>query len=336
VEISIRQTVSAKFPLLCSPNHSRAAANNILSRRTAPRLKRTRAFTRVSSAELQDSRVRKPLAFGSKGQSNGNSEPTYDVGPIDSWKKHRECSFGIPDSHSRNIKAATRRGRLKRVGRALNGLAFSRKIPLFHRRSFPEGPPRDEHHLAARCATLQFSAVHRSAREFRVGVGADLRSSPDLEARAGRKTNCGKTIRVTERRGHETSGRAGDVGEEGREGEALAKKGGMEVTIKTERRRDCPGVSSRLEARVHRQLLRETRTCPAGQECCHNSGRIRANNVVTCQPRNDVPPRATRASLFNDRTRAAQSSLRPLPKADAKKSSRVASGLTQPRCRRSR
>jgi len=66
-----------------------------------------------------------------------------------------------------------------------------------------------------RCATLQFSAVHRSAREFRVGLGADLRSSPDLEARAraGRKTNCGKTIRVTERRRRETSRRVGDVGE---------------------------------------------------------------------------------------------------------------------------
>lgn len=46
---------------------------------------------------------------------------------------------------------------------------------------------------------LQFSVAHRSAYEFRVGVGADLRSPPDLEGHASRKTNCGKTIRVPER-----------------------------------------------------------------------------------------------------------------------------------------
>lgn len=44
-----------------------------------------------------------------------------------------------------------------------------------------------------------------SVHEFRVGVGANLRSPPDLAARVARKTNCGKTIRVTERREHKTS-----------------------------------------------------------------------------------------------------------------------------------
>lgn len=88
--------------------------------------------------------------------------------------------------------------------------------------------------------TLQFSAVHRSQREFRVGVGADLRSPPDLEARPAAKLIAAKRSVPGVRGGSRTGGNAkrGD----GREAASMTaggkkergKTGGMEATIKTE------------------------------------------------------------------------------------------------------
>jgi hypothetical protein len=100
----------------------------------------------------------------------------------------------------------------------------------------------------------------------------------------------------------------------------------MEVTIKTEPRRDCPGVSLRVSKRActdsycaRRALARLGKSAAIIQE---GFARITLS-LVSLAP---TFPRATRASLFNDRTRAAQSSLRRLAKANAKKSSQVVKG----------
>jgi len=133
-----RRSRSAKlcrrnFPLLRSPNHSRAAANNnILSRgesRAAVKA-HSRLYETNVSPRRNSTRTLEPLAFESKGQSYGNHERK-------AWKSPFELRSRLTNvAKFAKFKGATRRAT---SARCIKG-RFSRKTAFFRRRSFPDHP----------------------------------------------------------------------------------------------------------------------------------------------------------------------------------------------------
>lgn len=149
--------------------------------------------------------------------------------------------------------------------------------------------------IAARCATLQFSAAHRSAHEFRGGcrrgftIAVRFRGARRPQKLIAAKRSA-RNAETTERRERVTRG-----GGEERQGQGRRKKGGHErITIKTEyeRRRDCRASDSTLRLLSVYLSLSLARACssasptviardrhlPGWTEWCHNSGRIRVSN----------------------------------------------------------
>lgn len=101
---------------------------------------------------------------------------------------------------SRSGKEKTASRRRKEPNRVIETggwrIVSKNKIPaaITSKRTRAKGPLSATTRYSRLRDTLQFSAAHRIADGFRGGVGADLRSAPDLETR-GPRTNCGKAIR---------------------------------------------------------------------------------------------------------------------------------------------